>query len=285
MPDLPKANKKTEVLKQATYRGGKIFFTDEGKGRALVLLHGFLGSHLIWKTIAPELAKRFRVIAINLPGHGGSDCYGYVHSMELLAGSVKAVMDELKLKKYVIIGHSMGGYAGLAFAELFPEHIRGLCLFHSTSYADSEEKKKDRNRAIRAVKANHNIYIKSTISNLFNQKAIRQHKDELKLAKKIASKTPRRSIVASLEGMKDRKSRDILLHFAKFPIQFIIGKYDSVLPMQVLLNQSEIPNRKHVLILENSGHMGMLEEPKLCIKPLVRFIRDCFSRYREGQLR
>ena len=136
------------MQKTTTFKKGIVAFSDNGKGKVVVLLHGYLGSKELWKGTIENLAKSYRVIAIDLPGHGLTHCFGYVHSMELMARCVKKVMDSLRLKKYVIIGHSMGGYAALAFAELFPENLRGLGLIHSTALADSEEKKKDRSRAI-----------------------------------------------------------------------------------------------------------------------------------------
>jgi pimeloyl-ACP methyl ester carboxylesterase len=106
------------MIKTIKFKKGTVTFSDTGKGRAVVLLHGFLGSHQIWNSTIQSLSKSFRVIAIDLPGHGSTDCFGYVHTMELLAKSVKAVMDSLRLKKYVIIGHSMGGYAENRIANL-----------------------------------------------------------------------------------------------------------------------------------------------------------------------
>ncbi|MBC7863352.1 MAG: alpha/beta hydrolase, partial [Bacteroidia bacterium] len=100
--------------KEIQFNHGNISFSDKGKGRVVVLLHGFLGSKEILETVQDKLSKVFRVISIDLPGHGQSDCYGYIHTTELMARGVKAVMDSLKLKRYVLIGHSMGGYAALA---------------------------------------------------------------------------------------------------------------------------------------------------------------------------
>ena len=154
------------MIKTVKFKKGTVTFSDTGKGRVVVLLHGFLGSHQIWENTIQSLSKSYRVIAIDLPGHGSTDCFGYVHTMELLAKCVKTVMDSLRLKKYVIIGHSMGGYAGLAFADMYPDNLRGLCLYHSTAYADSDEKKKDRTRSIKVVKANHKIYTTEVIKNL-----------------------------------------------------------------------------------------------------------------------
>lgn len=265
------------MIKTAPFKKGTITFSDRGKGRTVVLLHGFLGSHKIWESTIANLSKSYRVIAIDLPGHGKTECFGYVHTMELLAKSVKAVMDHLRLKKYVIIGHSMGGYAGLAFADLFPDNLRGLCLYHSSAYADPDEKKRDRTRSIKVVKANHKIYTTEVIKNLFATKNAKYLKEEIAFAQKIAATTSKQSIIASLEGMKDRPNRDIILGMAHYPIMMVIGELDNVLPYQQLLEQSELIRDKHILYLEHDGHMGFLESPRASNAALRKFLRACFN--------
>ncbi|MBC7694572.1 MAG: alpha/beta hydrolase [Burkholderiales bacterium] len=265
------------MLKTTQFKNGKVTFSDTGKGRALVLLHGFLGSHKIWAGTIECLSKSFRVIAIDLPGHGDTDCFGYVHTSELIAKCVKHVMDDLRLKKYVIIGHSMGGYAALAFADLFPDTLRGLCLYHSTAFADSEEKKRDRTRSIKVVKANHKIFTTEVVKNLFAAKNTKYLKEEIAFAQKIAAKTSKQSIIASLEGMKDRPNRDMILGMAHYPIMMVIGELDNVLPCGQLLEQSEMIQNKHILYLEHDGHMGFLESPRASNAALKKFIRVCFK--------
>ncbi|MCC6181372.1 MAG: alpha/beta hydrolase [Bacteroidia bacterium] len=264
------------MLKSIVFRSGKVQFSDTGKGRVVVLLHGFLGSSQIWQNVIDDLSKLYRVIAIDLPGHGGTDCFGYVHTSELNAKCVKAVMDSLRLKKYVLVGHSMGGYAALAFAELYPDNLRGLCLYHSTAFADSEEKKRDRTRSIKVVKANHQIFTSEVIKNLFATKNIKYLKHEIAFAQKIASKISKQSIIAALEGMKDRPNRDIILGMAHYPIMMVIGELDNVLPVSQLLEQAELIKHKHVLYLEHDGHMGFLENPKQSSKALRKFLRQCY---------
>ena len=265
------------MIKTAKFKTGNIQFSDTGKGRAVVLLHGFLGSLDIWEQTIKNLSKSYRVIAIDLPGHGGSDNFGYVHTMDLLAKSVKSVLDHLNLKKYVLIGHSMGGYAALAFADLFPDNIRGICLYHSTAYPDSEDKKRDRTRSIKVVKANHRIYTTEVIRNLFAAKNLKYLKKELSFASKIAGKTKKQGIIAALEGMKDRPDRSVILGLVEYPIMMVIGQHDNVLPAQQLLEQSQKIQKPHVLYLEHDGHMGFLESPKKSNKALRQFIRICYK--------
>lgn len=264
------------MIKTTKYKNETVTFSDNGKGKTIVLLHGYLGSHKIWEQTIHNLSKSYRVIAIDLPGHGNTECFGYAHSMELMAKCVKAVLDFLRLKRYVLIGHSMGGYVGLAFADLYPDNLKGLCLYHSSAYADSEEKKKDRLRAIAAVKANRNLYTRTTIKNLFASKNIKYLKNELNFATAIAKQTSKKGMVAALLGMMDRPRRDIILGLVEYPIMMVIGELDAVLPYEQLIEQSLLIKNKTVLYLEHDGHFGFLESPQQSNKALRKFLRKCF---------
>ncbi|MGB0892059.1 MAG: alpha/beta fold hydrolase, partial [Flavobacteriaceae bacterium] len=134
------------------YKGANIFYTDQGKGTAIVLLHGFLENSTMWNNFVANVSKNHRVICIDLLGHGKTECLGYVHTMEDMSDAVEAVLNHLKIRRSIFIGHSMGGYVALAFAEHFPDNVKGLCLLNSTTRTDSEERKKLRSRAILAAK-------------------------------------------------------------------------------------------------------------------------------------
>ena len=265
------------MLKTVTYRNEKITFLDQGSGRAVVLLHGFLGSHEIWQKTTANLSRSYRVIAIDLPGHGSTGCIGYAHSMDMMAKCVKKVMDSLRLKRYVLIGHSMGGYVALAFADLYPDNLRGLCLFHSTAYSDSEEKKNDRIRAIDLVKKNKTVYTRTTIQNLFATKNLKYLKEEIALATKIARGTSRQGIIAALYGMRDRPRRDIILGLVTYPIMFVIGMLDNIIAPGQLFEQSQPVKSKTILKLEHDGHFGFLESPRQTNKELRKFLRKSFT--------
>ncbi len=263
-------------MHHAEFKKTKVYYSDSGKGRVIVLLHGFLGSHEIWSEFIKKLSKKFRVIAIDLPGHGQTPSIGYYHSMELLAQSVKAVLDKVGVRRYVITGHSMGGYAALAFAELYPENVSGLCLFHSVSYSDSEEKKNDRVRIIRLVKKEHKHYIDEVITSLFAAENLAKIKTEVEKVKRIAAAVSKQSIINSLEGMKERKNRDMILKFAEYPVLFIAGKKDSVINYETIYTQIGLCKYPTVLMLEDAGHMGFYEAPKETAKELKRFALRCF---------
>lgn len=263
-------------MKHTTFRQVKIRYSDKGKGRALVLLHGFPESLEIWDSFSEILSKHFRVIAIDLPGFGESGSIGYSHSMELMAECVKEVMDQLGYRKYVVAGHSMGGYVTLAFAELFPKNVSGICLFHSSALPDTEEKKKDRLRAVEIVKKDQKHYVSELINKLFAPNNVTRFENEIKWLKELGSKTSPQGIINALLGMKDRKDRQNILKKAEFPIQFIIGKDDQVMQQASLLEQSKLNKNTLVCLLEHSGHMGFYEEKEKAQKALLKFARKCF---------
>ena len=258
-------------MKQTLYKNTKITYSETGKGTTVVLLHGFLENSTMWNSHIETLSKRNRVVCIDLLGHGQTDCLGYLHSMEDQADVVYHVLHELKIRKAILIGHSMGGYVALAFAELYPEIVKGLVLMNSTSRADSEERKTNRDRAIKAVKQNYEAFIRMSIANLFSEQNRERLINEIEAGKMEALKTPLQGIVASQEGMKIRKDREVILHFATYPILLILGKKDPVLNYEE--NTNQIENTKVELITFNDGHMSHIENREELSKVLVGFLK------------
>ncbi len=267
---------KTNMLKFAEFKKIKVRFSDTGKGRVIVLLHGFLGSHKIWQEYIKKLSKSFRVIAVDLPGHGETPAIGYYHSMEMLAQSVKAVLDSIGVRRYVLIGHSMGGYTSLAFAELFPENVCGLCLCHSTAHPDSEEKKKDRDRTIQLVKKGNKRMVTDVIATHFSPHKFPKIEPRVIQVKQIAEATSKQSIINSLEGMKERKSRDLILKFSEYPILFIVGKKDGLINTDSVFTQIGLCKYPYAVMMEKEGHMGFYEEPEQVAPEISSFANRCF---------
>ena len=253
------------------YKNSKISYSDTGKGTAVVLLHGFLENQTMWKDFVPELSKKYRVITIDLLGHGKTECLGYVHNMEDNADMVHEVLHELKIRKAVFVGHSMGGYVALAFAELYPDTLKGLVLLNSTSRADSEERKQNRDRAIKAVKQDYTTFVRLSIANLFSEDNRERLNEEIEKVKLEALQTPLQGIVASLEGMKIRKDREVLLHFGPYPKMLILGKKDPVLNYEDSLEQIENTDVK--LVSFPDGHMSHIENREELKTVLIDFLK------------
>lgn len=253
------------------FKGSTIFYTDQGSGNPLVLLHGFLENVTMWNAFIPELSKTNRVICIDLLGHGKTECIGYIHSMELMAEGVQAVLKHLKIKKPTIIGHSMGGYVALAFAEINPDNLQGLCLMNSTAAADSDEKKQNRDRAILAVKQNYKTFIRIAVNNLFRPKNRMVFADKIKDVVNEALKTPLQGIVAALEGMKIREARQHVLQSSDYKKMIIISKKDPALDYQTLLKQVE--NTTIQVVEFPDGHMSHIENEKAFLIEIMKFIK------------
>lgn len=259
--------------KSIQFKSINVSFTDEGKGKAVVFLHGFLGAKEVWKPFSEILSKTQRVITIDLLGHGGTDCLSYVHTMEEMAEAVQSVLSHLKLRKYFLVGHSLGGYVSLALAEQNPDNIKGLIMFHSSAKADDAQKKYDRDRVIRIVKMNPELFVSEAVPNLFNTN-YKPSKRGIKQYKKIAFSVSKQGIIAALEGMKDRIDREIVLKFAPYPILFIIGEKDNILPYKELIAQASLSEKGKFLLLSNAGHMGFIEEKEETFQAIKSFVLE-----------
>ena len=235
-----------------------------GNGKEnLVLLHGFMENILIWEDLEDYLSKKFRLIKIDLPGHGRSDIYGEVHTMELMAEKVKDVTDKLKLDKFHLLGHSMGGYTSLAFAEKFPEVLKSLTLFFSTYYPDDEEKKEQRRKSFRIITENFKTYVGAGIPNLFNPNEKDILEGKIELAKEIAFSTKPEGALACVKGMIERTDKKAVLENLDAKILVFAGKHDNAVKTDIMIkNLPDKTNIKSYVL--DCGHNGQLEKPEIC---------------------
>jgi 2-succinyl-6-hydroxy-2,4-cyclohexadiene-1-carboxylate synthase len=235
-----------------------------GNGKKpLVLLHGFMENTTIWEEMEAHLSKDFTLIKIDLPGHGKSKVYQEIHTVELMAEKVKEVIDALKLEKINLLGHSLGGYVSLAFAENFPEILESMTLFFSTTLADDDEKKQIRRRSIAVIDENFETFVKTSIPNLFsnNEKDILEGKIEL--AKNIAKSTNKEGVKAAQLGMAERPDRTEILENLDAKILIIAGKYDNAVKTENLLKI--IPEKTNIkTYVLDCGHNGHWEKPTIC---------------------
>lgn len=259
------------MLNSILYKNTKISFSIKGKGAAVVLLHGFLENATMWNSVADSLSKNNRVVCIDLLGHGQTACLGYVHTMEIMAEAVAAVLTHLKIRKSVFIGHSLGGYVALAFAEKNPDNVKGLCLMNSTTRADDSNRVDLRTRAIEAVKTDYKNLVRLSVLNLFRPKNRILFKREIKAVKAEALKTPLQGYIAAQEGMKIRNDREVLLHFSPYKKMLILGKKDPVLDYNELLDQ--VKNTEVEVVEFPDGHMSHIENKEELIIALKRFVK------------
>ncbi|MCH9661181.1 MAG: alpha/beta hydrolase [Bacteroidetes bacterium] len=243
-----------------------IFYEVTGKGPVMVLLHGFLESSTMWKAIAPPLTKHFTVITIDLPGHGKSGVLSETHSMELMAQLLFSMLHHLKIETATLVGHSMGGYVALAFTELYQQHTAGLILLNSTTYKDNDNRKKNRDRALRYIKTQKDSIISMAISNLFTEKSRLQYASEIEQLKLEALSFPLKGITAAIKGMRDRKDRTQVLQNFQKKKWIICGDKDPIVPLEDSTRISEVTHTPIKIL--RSSHMSWMENTDKIVKIL-----------------
>jgi pimeloyl-ACP methyl ester carboxylesterase len=258
------------------YQNKKIHYSIEGQGDTIVLLHGFMESLQIWKYFSNELHKNYQIVCIDMPGHGKSECIQEIHSMELMADIVKKVLDELNIRTFLLIGHSMGGYVSLQFAKNYPEMLKGLGLFHSQALADTDEAKLNRDRCCEIVKKNRKNFITDFIPDLFAPENVEKFATEIHSLQSMVIDMTEEAIIASLQGMKIRKARLDVLSESSVPVLFIFGKKDKKMNLPQALEQITLPENAEVLLL-NIGHMGYIEAQNETLYTIKSFAARCFN--------
>lgn len=241
-----------------------LHFIKSGIGaEKLVLTHGYLESAKIWKKMLPELEKHFTVIRINLPGHGGQPVAAPLQSMEMMARLLKETLESIGISQFHLVGHSMGGYISLAYAELFPEDLKSLTLFFSSFFADSEEKKATRRKSFRIIEEEFGKYVHAGVAALFGPNDREALSDEINFAKEIALTTSTEGALACVKGMIERPDRKSVLENITCKGIVITGRYDTAADAKQILEA--LPYRRNLrAYMLDCGHQGHLEKPKIC---------------------
>jgi len=261
------------MKKKTSFKNQEVVYWDQGEGKCIVLLHGYLETSEIYQDFRRMFPPGIRLICVDLPGHGASGIWGTSHQMDDLAASVRAVLDAEGLEQVFLTGHSMGGYVAMAFAELFPERLLGYCLLHSTCFADTEEKKINREREISLVRC-HKMkqIINVNIPKGFATDQVERLSMEVERAKQIAHGNAEDGVVAILNGMKDRPDRTHVLQDPSLPLLLIGGMKDNYISPEVFDKLVSLAPHASVLKLEESGHMGFIEEGERVVNALLEML-------------
>lgn len=260
------------MKKSIYYQGHKIYYTIVGKGKPVVFIHGFGETGSVWKNQIDFFSNELEMIIPDLPGSGDSEMIEDM-SMEGMAEVIHAILQEEKKDPLPVIGHSMGGYIALAFAEKYPSLLTGLGLFHSTAFADSEEKKDTRRKGIAFINEHGAFeFLKTTSPNLFSPATKSENPDLIEEFISGLNNFSPQALVSYYNAMMNRPDRTEVLRNASYPVLFILGKYDNAVPLADTLKLCSLPENSYIEILKNSGHMGMLEEPVQSNYALANFL-------------
>lgn len=260
--------------KQLLYQDKKIHYRVIGNGQPVFLLHGFGEDGEIFNLQVAHLKRKFQLIVPDLPGSGQSKMISDM-SIEGMAKVINEIIKKEKIETCPVIGHSMGGYITLALVENYRKHISAFGLFHSSAYADSEEKIAGRKKAIDFIKQNGAYeFLKTAIPNLFADESKEKLKTTIQELIEQGQNFSTQSLVSYYEAMIQRPDRTEILKKATIPVLFIMGKHDNAVPVKDMLEQSHLPKKSYIHMLQQSGHMGMLEETNKCNQMLEQFLLE-----------
>ena len=284
--------------KEIKIAGKRIFYRVYGSGKPVMLVHGFGETGEVWenKDWPPQsppkegltkfqinLSDKFMFIIPDLPGSGKSEMVPDM-SMQGMAEVVKTILDEENNKLSgsqippsgaVLIGHSMGGYITLAFAEKYQSDLSAFGLFHSTAYADTEEKKETRRKGIEFIKQHGAFeFLKTSTPNLFSPHTKERSPELVNDFIQSLAGFKSEPLIAYYEAMIHRPDRIAVLKNSNVPVLFVMGEHDVAAPMQDVLKQCHLPSRSFIHILHQSGHLGMLEQPEKSNRLLTEFLAN-----------
>lgn len=269
--------------KQIEINGKKIVYRVYGNGKPVMLVHGFGETGDVWKNQIAYLKGDFQLIIPDLPGSGDSELIDDM-SLEGMAEVLRDILDlecgdALRPKGLgaapTMIGHSMGGYITLAFVSRYPDYLSAFGLFHSSAFADSEEKKETRKKGIEFIRAHGAFeFLKSSTPNLFSPVSRDEKAELIDGFIRSLNNFLDQSLVSYYEAMMQRPDRTDLLKNIQLPVLFVMGEYDNAVPLQDGLKQTHLPEKSYIYILHRSGHMGMLEEPDYSNTILKQFLSE-----------
>ena len=258
------------------FRNSTIFYRVFGSGKTVMLLHGFGEDGHIWDAIVKKLQRSFHIIVPDIPGSGKSTILRNGTNQISIDDYAEAIMEVLRaeaVNKCTVIGHSMGGYITLAIAEKHSEILNSFGLFHSTAYADSEEKKQTRLKSIEFIQT-HDApsFLKTSIPGLFSDKFTQEHPNIIEELINAGSYFSSEPLIQYQRAMISRPERIKILQETNLPVLFIIGEKDPAIPLQHSLAQCHTAYVSIVHILPNAGHMGMFEKTEASADIIYSFL-------------
>lgn len=255
-----------------------IAYTVQGEGQnCIVLLHGFPLDRSIWTGIAMFFSNNYKLIIPDLPGSGKSSFVKEDLTMEDMAEFVYEILVHESVQRAIVVGHSMGGYVALAFADMYPEAVVGIAMVHSTAFADNDEKKEQRRKSIQLFKkGGKEPFIKQMIPVLFSESYKKSNKDTVKTIESSALLTNSNSLTAFYNAMIERQDKSDRLQSIQRML-WVVGEDDAIIKKEVIMQQTSSSNVNFVYVYNNCGHMSMYEQPNLLKEHLLSFADYCYE--------
>ena len=251
----------------------EIAYDDTGSGPAVVLIHGYPFNRSMWTDQVSTLTDRYRVVTLDLRGHGESESSSGASTMKLLAQDIAALMDELRIERAVIGGLSMGGYVALAFYQLFPERVEKLLLADTRAQADTEEGKATRAEQVQQILAEGMAgIVNAMLPKLLCPETVSKRPDIVKRVRDMMIHTSPEGAAAALRGMAEREDQTERLSQIKVPTLIVVGKEDPITPVADSERMHERISGSELVVIENASHVSNIEQPETFNGALQAFL-------------
>lgn len=230
----------------------------------LVFLHGFAESREIWTEFTREFPDGYRLLVPNLLGHGTNRHSAADLTME---GQARYLNEYLKEKNcpapVLLVGHSMGGYVALAYAERYPDRVAGLALINSSALPDTDEKRANREKNIGFVERHGaEKFMDTFVRPLFAPANRDRLPEQLAFLEEIGKATPQETIIGANRGMAARPDRTRVLREATFPVLMVVGKEDVAVHLDQSAAQAHLAPEAYAVFLHDVGHLAYYERPE-----------------------
>ncbi|GAB6992436.1 alpha/beta fold hydrolase [Paenibacillus pini] len=256
--------------------GYTLCYAEQGQGEPIVLLHGYCGSSEYWDKVVPLLSDKYRVIVPDLRGHGHSDAPLGAYSIEQMADDVMKLLDELKIDKVTLFGHSLGGYITLSFTQRYASRLNGFGLIHSTGFPDSDEAKEKRLNAISTIQSEGiTTFIDGMVPGLFTPENAESNPEFIQKVKEIGYQTPPQGAAGVALAMRERPDRRDVISASVLPILLVAGEKDKLIPAEKTFTVDK-PNVTQAVIA-GAGHMSMFEAPEELAKVMKAYLENISS--------
>lgn len=255
-----------------------ISYQEYGGGYPLLFLHGFCETNKVWEDFAHLLSNDFHVLCPDLPGFGKTSLFANSFTIDDVAKEIKNWLRELSINKCLVVGHSLGGYIALSMARQYPELIKGFCLFNSSAFADSEDKKENRNKLIDHIKNNGvESFIKTFVPSLFYEERISEFEDKIAMIREDGLKVSPETVMGYAAAMRDRPDATEILKSNSRSTLIIAGEEDKNVPKEVSLAMARYIENKNFHVLPASAHMSMYEQQDKAAEVIKDFAHEILT--------
>jgi 3-oxoadipate enol-lactonase len=257
---------------EITVNGIRFYYTEQGQGLPVILMHGFPLDCTIWEPTVLKMKSAARLILPDLRGFGHSEAPQGAYTLRQMAGDIVGLMDQLGLPKGVLVGHSMAGYIALEFANLYPERLAGLGMVCSQAAADTPERRSSRYAQAEEILAHG----PKELANNMTPRLSADHQFHAEIYRIILRNQPR-GLAGALKAMAERSDHSALLPTIQTPAVVITGLDDQLIPVERSREMAERLPRAELVEIAGAGHVPMLEKPEETASALDRLVLEVIN--------